>query len=75
MSVFIRVELILTFDQLWKQYPALSILHFDTRTHIICTEYTIPASAVTGISQPPSCLLKMDCTYSHPSLQPLQGQV
>lgn len=74
-TVFASVDVILSFRQLWKVHPGLSVLNFDEETLIICWKHDMPVDEITGITKPPSCLLRLDSTYSIPSLQPLQSQV
>ena len=68
----IQIELILSFSQMWIQYPQLSLIHPDNHTGFVCAEYTIPVTAVTGVSQPLQHLVRLGCNFS---FHPLQGQV
>ena len=65
----------LTLDQLWTLYPEVMVLNVDEELLVVCNTDTIPVDSVTGLSRPPSHLLRLDCTYSLPFVQPLNGKV
>ena len=73
--MYIRVELVLTLDQLWMLYPNATVLNVDDETLVICNVDTISADSVIDISNPPTHLLRLDCTYSVPIVQPLNFKV
>lgn len=75
-AVFVSTEVILSLEQLWKLNPGLTILNCDDNTHVIYSERDILVSEITGVSKPPPHgLMRLDSSYSHPSLLPVLGQV
>lgn len=69
--------MILSFDQLWKLYPNITLLHPDSFTYIVTEQDIIPASAVIAISHAPSSLLHLKWCNGEAIFHPLQmhGQV
>lgn len=53
------VDLILSYEQMWKMHPGVYALHPDNSVFIICDTVEVPISDVTHVTTPPLQLLKL----------------
>ena len=69
----IKIDLILSFKQMWSKYPDISLLYPDFSMYIICDSCEISASTIIGVSTCPFHLLRLN--LSTRTLTPVDGQV
>ena len=67
------VVLVLSFKQLWQQYPAISIIPADFETHLVCDSCSININDVICMTNPPIHLQLFDRTTQ--SIVPMGKQV
>ena len=58
------MDLILSFNQMWKQHPNVFTLYPDDNVYIICDTYELKISAVKEPCNPPLQLLRLQITYA-----------
>ena len=56
--MFASVILILTYEQLWLQYPEASVTQADFETQLVCDSYVININDVVCTTTPPLHLHK-----------------
>ena len=71
ISVSLQVDMLLTFEQLWKVHPEISILNVDSVTLIRCGQCKVIENDVIGVVHHPLTILELNGR----SLTPLQSQV
>ena len=60
---FLATDTILSFEQLWRRHPEVSVLYPDERL-TICEHVEISSCQVTRLFHPPQHLLKLDLARS-----------
>ena len=69
--MYLQVDMLLTFEQLWKIHPDITVLNTDPVTLIKCDICEVPVNDVVCVVPHPAYILQLNGR----SLTPLQPQV